>query len=76
MDTNSIITIQELIKRKDAEFGNYKKIKLVRHDSLRIPKIQGNIIYDGTLYDMYCHDYHMQQCLDSSFLILNILVVR
>lgn len=57
MDTNSIITIQELIKRKDAEFGNYKKIKLVRHDSLRIPKIQGNIIYDGTLYDMYCYDY-------------------
>lgn len=56
-ELNSIITIQELLDGRNDEFDNASKVKLVRHDSLRIPKIQGDIIYDGNLYDLYCHDH-------------------
>lgn len=53
---NSIITIQELLRDRGVDF-DAKKVKLVRHDGLRTPRIQGNIIYDGTLYEMYRYDY-------------------
>ena len=53
---NSIITIQELLKDRGVDF-DAKKVKLVRHDSLRTPRVQDKIIFDGTLYEMYRRDY-------------------
>ena len=53
---NSIITIQELLKDRGIDF-DAKKVKLVRHDSLRTPRVQDKIIFDGTLYEMYRRDY-------------------
>lgn len=52
----SIITIQELLKDRGVDF-DAKKVKLVRHDSLRTPRVQDKIIFDGTLYEMYRRDY-------------------
>ncbi len=55
MDKNIIITIQQLLKSRNSDFDNSKKVKLVRHKDNRPineRKIFG-VQYEGTLYNLY-----------------------
>ncbi len=52
---NIIITIQQLLKSRNSDFDNSKKVKLVRHKDNRPineRKIFG-VQYEGTLYNLY-----------------------
>ena len=55
MNTDIITTIQQILKNRNEEFDNSKKIKLVRHKDSR-PKEDRKIRgapYEGTLYNLY-----------------------
>lgn len=55
MNTEMIATIQQILKFRNSEFDNAKKIKLVRHKDSR-PKDERKIrgqLYEGTLYNLY-----------------------
>ena len=59
MSTEIIATIQQLLKGRNSEFDNAKKIKLVRHKDSRPMderKIQGEP-YMGSLYNLYRNEY-------------------
>ncbi|MBO7430287.1 MAG: GIY-YIG nuclease family protein [Spirochaetia bacterium] len=59
MNTEIIATIQQLLKGRNLEFDNAKKIKLVRHKDSRPMderKIQGEP-YTGSLYNLYRNEY-------------------
>lgn len=56
-DPNSIITIQELLKRRNEAFDNSKRIKLVRHKENKAKISFLDEIYMGSLYHMYRYDY-------------------
>lgn len=55
MNNEIIVTIQQLLKSRNADFDNSKKIKFVRHKDSRPKnerKIQG-VPYEGSLYNLY-----------------------
>ncbi len=59
MNTEIIATIQQILKGRNLEFDNAKKIKLVRHKDSRPMderKIQGEP-YIGSLYNLYRNEY-------------------
>lgn len=53
-----IITIQQLLKSRNPDFDNAKKVKLVRHKDSR-PKSERRVfgtVYEGSLYNLYRTD--------------------
>lgn len=57
MDNNIIISIQELLKGRNAEFDKAEKVKLVRHKNDKNEHHYQGKTYSGSLIQMYRYDY-------------------
>lgn len=55
-ESGAIITIQELLRGRDADFDAAKTIRLVRHADNRPVKIIDGKEVKGSLYELYRHD--------------------
>lgn len=55
-ECNAIVTIQELLRGRDADFDAAKTIRLVRHaDNRKVKLIEGKEVH-GSLYQLYRYD--------------------